>query len=306
MTTTAAATPSELNTRFGLAGQLHFTTHPDGVIIAEINNTHASAQVALQGGQVLTYQPQGAAPVLWLSPAARCLPGKSIRGGIPVCWPWFGPHPDDSSKPGHGYVRTAPWQVLRSAATPEATELVLGLIAQPEYQALSEHAAQLDVQLSVSIGAHLRVSLTTRNTGTQNIPLSQALHTYFNVSDIEAVRILGLEGCDYLDKVDGGLRKTQTGAISIAGEVDRIYLNTDSDCLIDDPGLRRRIRIAHEGSRSTVVWNPWIAKAEKLGDMGPDGYRHMLCVENANAAEDARELAPGATHTLAAVISLAE
>lgn len=305
MTTTAAATPSELNTRFGLAGQLHFTTHPDGVIIAEINNTHAAAQVALQGGQVLTYQPHGAAPVLWLSPAARCLPGKSIRGGIPVCWPWFGPHPDDSSKPGHGYVRTAPWQVRRSAATADATELVLGLLARPEYQALSEHAAQLDVELSVSIGAQLRVALTTRNTGTQNIPLSQALHTYFNVSDIAAVRVLGLEGCDYLDKVDGGLRKTQRDAITIAGEVDRIYLNTESDCLIDDPGLKRRIRIAHEGSRSTVVWNPWIAKAEKLGDMGPDGYRHMLCVENANAADDARELAPGAAHTLTAVISLA-
>jgi glucose-6-phosphate 1-epimerase len=175
---------------------------------------------------------------------------------------------------------------------------------RPEYAALTPHAAALEVTLAVSIGAQLRVTLTTRNTGAVSISLSQALHTYFNISDIGAVRVTGLEGCEYIDKVDGGKRKLQQGAVSIGGEVDRIYLQTDADSVIDDPGLQRRIRIKHEGSRSTVVWNPWIEKAAKLGDLGPDGYRHMLCVENVNAADDARQLAPGAEHTLTAVIGV--
>lgn len=301
---TSATELDDLNARFALSDQLRFHAHADGVLLAEIRNSHATAQIALQGAQVLTYQPNGAAPVLWLSTQARCLPGKTIRGGIPVCWPWFGPHPDDAGKPAHGYVRAAPWEVRRSTTTAAATELVLGLPMHPEYLALSPHAAALDVELAVSVGAQLRVSLTTRNTGTSSIPLSQALHTYFNVSDIAAVRVLGLEGCEYIDKVEGGPRKTQQGAISIGGEVDRIYLRTDADSVIDDPGLNRRIRIAHEGSRSTVVWNPWIEKAAKMGDLGPDGYRHMLCVENTNAVDDARQLTPGVAHTLTAIIGV--
>ncbi len=300
----SATALDDLNARFALSDQLRFRAHADGVLLADIRNSHATAEIALQGAQVLQYQPSGAAPVLWLSTEARCLPGKTIRGGIPVCWPWFGPHPDDAGKPAHGYVRAAAWEVRRSAATDVATQLVLGLPQRPEYQTLFPHTAALDVELTVSVGAQLRVSLTTRNTGSASIPLSQALHTYFTVSDIAAVRVLGLEGCEYIDKVDGGLRKKQQGAISIGGEVDRIYLQTDSDSVIDDPGLQRRIRVAHEGSRSTVVWNPWIEKATKMGDLGPDGYRHMLCVENTNAADDARQLAPGEEHTLTAVIGV--
>ncbi len=293
----------DLNARFALSDQLRFRAHTDGVLLADIRNRHATAEIALQGAQVLQYQPAGAAPVLWLSTAARCLPGKTIRGGIPVCWPWFGPHPD-AGKPAHGYVRAAPWEVRHSATTDAITQLVLGLPLRPEYTTLFPHAADLDVELTVSVGAQLRVALTTRNTGTVGVPLSQALHTYFTVSDIAAVQVLGLAGCEYIDKVDGGLRKLQQGPIGINGEVDRIYLLTDADSVIDDPGLRRRIRIAHEGSHSTVVWNPWIEKATKMGDLGPDGYRHMLCVENTNAADDARQLAPGDEHTLTAIIGV--
>ncbi len=301
---TSATELEGLNARFAVPDQLRFHAHADGVLLADISNRHATARIALQGAQVLQYQPRGAAPVLWLSTQARCLPGKTIRGGIPVCWPWFGPHPDDAGKPAHGYVRAAPWEVRRSAASATATQLVLGLQPRPEYQAFTPHATALDVELSVSVGAQLRVSLTTRNNGATHIPLSQALHTYFNISDIGSVRVLGLEDCTYIDKVDGGLRKMQHGALSIGGEVDRIYLGTDADSVIDDPGLRRRIRIAHEGSRSTVVWNPWVEKARKMGDLGPDGYRQMLCVENTNAADDARQLPPGGAHTLTAVIGV--
>lgn len=292
-----------LNQQFGLAAQLHFSAVAGHAIVAIIDNGAASAQIALQGAQVLTYQPAGAAPVLWLSPAARWVPGKSLRGGIPVCWPWFGPHPGDTAQPAHGYARGELWEVRSSSATPGATHLVLGLPPRPSYQRYVPYAADLDVELAISISAQLRMTLTTRNKGTQRVPLSQALHSYFHVSDIGGVRILGLEDHVYIDKVAGG-RTTQRGAIEINGEVDRIYLDTDGDCVIEDPGLQRRLRIAHAGSRSTVVWNPWITKSQRLGDLGDSGYREMLCVETANAAEDARQLAPGTTHVLSAVISL--
>ncbi len=293
----------DLNARFALRGELRFDIHEEGVLLAEISNRHAMARIALHGAQVLAYQPHGAAPVIWLSSEARCVPGKTIRGGIPVCWPWFGPHPEDATKPAHGYARTALWQILRTSATDTATQLILELPMRSEYAALTPHAASLEATLCISVGATLRVSLTTRNTGTIGIPLSQALHSYFNVSDIGAAQISGLEGCDYIDKVDGDLRRAQHGAIHIDSETDRIYLETDKDSVIDDSGLRRRIRIKSEGSRSTVVWNPWVAKAQKLGDVGADGYRHMLCVETTNAADDARQLAPGAEHTLTTEIS---
>jgi D-hexose-6-phosphate mutarotase len=294
----------DLTARYALPGQLHFHANDDGVLLADIRNRQATAQIALQGAQVLAYQPDGAAPVLWMSPDARCRPGKAVRGGIPVCWPWFGPHPADPGKPAHGYARTAPWEVRDTSATADATQLLLGLPLRPEYQVLSPDAAALEVTLAVSVGAQLRLSLSTRNTGSASVPFSQALHSYFNISSIDAVRITGLEGCEYIDKVEGGVRKMQQGAVIIGSEADRIYLQTDADSVIHDPGLRRRIRVRHEGSRSTVVWNPWTEKAAKLGDLGPDGHRHMLCVETANAADDECRLAPGEEHTLTAVIGI--
>lgn len=301
--TANTATLDELNQRFGMTDQLRFTDQADGAIVAAIKNSRASAQIALQGAQMLAYQPLGAAPVLWTSAAARWVPGKSLRGGVPVCWPWFGPHPDDPAQPAHGYARGQNWEVRSSSAMPQATHVVLGLPPRADYQRYAPYAANLDVELAVSVGAQLRMTLTTRNTGADSVPLTQALHTYFRVSDIGGVRILGLEDHVFIDKVAGG-RATQRGTVQIDGEVDRIYVDTDNDCLIDDAGLQRRIRIAHTGSRATVVWNPWIAKSQQLGDMDAEGYRQMLCVETANAADDARQLAPGATQVLSAVISL--
>jgi glucose-6-phosphate 1-epimerase len=293
-----------LTARYALPGQLHFHASDDGVLLADIGNRHTTAQIALQGAQVLAYQPDGAAPVLWMSPDARCRPGKAVRGGIPVCWPWFGPHPADPGKPAHGYARNAPWELRGASATADAVQLLLGLPLRPEYQALFPDAAALELTLAISVGAQLRLSLTTRNSGSASVAFSQALHSYFNISSIAAVHITGLEGCEYIDKVDGGVRKLQQGAVTIGGETDRVYLRTDADSLIHDPVLRRRIRIRHEGSRSTVVWNPWTEKAAKLGDLGPDGHRHMLCVESANAADDARRLAPGEEHTLTAQVGV--
>ena len=286
-----------LNARYGIPGQLTVKAGPGDLAMVEVANAQASATLALQGAQVLQWAPLGQQPVIWLSGAARYAIGKSIRGGIPLCWPWFGPHPSEADFPAHGFARTSLWEIVDTQVLADgATRIGLRLKHTDASRALWPHAAELECQISVA--ATLEIDLLTRNTGSASITIGQALHTYFAVSDVRRTRIEGLEGCHYLDKVDGGRRKEQMGPVSFVAETDRTYLDTAADCLIDDPGLARRIRIHKRGSRSTVVWNPWIEKATRLGDLGADGWLHMVCVESANAADDVVTVPPGAEHRL--------
>jgi glucose-6-phosphate 1-epimerase len=292
-----------LNRQFGIADQVVFKEMPGGMTVIEVHNGLADATISLQGAHVMTWAPKGVHPVIWLSRAATLASGKSIRGGVPICWPWFGPHATQASFPGHGFARTVSWEVVRTEATGGgATQLVFQLLGSEATRALWPHATEC--QLLVSVGSGLTVNLTTRNLGTDSVTVGDALHTYFEVGDVRRIAIHGLDGCPYLDKVDGGARRRQAGAVTIGAEVDRIYLDSSADCVIEDPSLGRRIRIAKRGSRSTVVWNPWIAKSEKLGDMGQSGYMNMVCVESANVDEDVVKVAPGESHSLQAVYTL--
>jgi len=286
-----------LNSRFGIEDRLVFKPGPGGLPVAAVDNEAASAVIALQGAQVIRWAPRGEQPVIWLSEAARFASGKSIRGGVPVCWPWFGPHPDEAGFPAHGYARTVSWDVLGSEALGRArTRLVFRLRESDATRAWWPHDTPLEC--SVTVGGSLELELVTRNAGSAAVIIGEALHTYFQVGDVSRVQVLGLEDGEYLDKLDGSRRKTQSGPLSIAGEVDRVYVNNSSPCVISDPVLARRILIEKRDSESTVVWNPWIEKSEKMGDLGEDGYRHMLCVESGNAADNVLTLAPGAEHRL--------
>ncbi len=292
------ATSQSLNAQFGIPGRLSFRDDASGLVIAEIDNDQATASLCLQGAHLMTWHPRSqAVPVLWLSRDARLAPGKSIRGGVPVCWPWFGVHAE-AGFPAHGYARTVPWQVIESGSEPSgATRLTLRLIESEKTRAQWPYAARLE--LTVIVGATLRMELATENTGASDILISEALHAYFRIGDIGAVRATGLSGCDYWDKVGGSTLKKQDGTIRLAGETDRVYINTATECGIEDDRLKRRIRVAKSGSLSTVVWTPWTAKAERMGDLGqPDGWREMLCVESANAIDNAVLVAAGTRHTL--------
>jgi glucose-6-phosphate 1-epimerase len=286
-----------LNYRVGIDGELTFAVGHHGAEIARVTNARGSAEIALQGAQVLTWAPAGQPAVVWLSPAAKFAPGKSLRGGAPVCWPWFGPHPDDPAKPGHGFARNLDWEILTAERVSDGTRLVLGFTPGAAQQALWPYQAELE--LAVTVGERLLMELTTRNTGTIPLSITQALHTYFHVGDIAVVRVEGLDGCEYIDKVDGGARKRQSGAVAIDGEVDRVYLGCPGEAVIVDEALRRRIRIGKRGSQSCVVWNPGAEKGAKFGDMGDDGYRRMLCVETTNAGDDVVTIASGKSFTLA-------
>lgn len=285
-----------LNARYGIGNQVVFKEGPGGLALVEVKGVHGSAAVALQGAQLLSWMVRSAPALVWLSPAANYVEGKSVRGGVPICWPWFGPHPMQPSFPTHGFARTLPWDIVETQILPQGeTHLAFQFTPGEATSKWWPHASR--VECHMVIGEALEMELVTYNLSRDTITITEALHTYFGVSDIRQVRVLGLEGIEYLDKVGGG-RKRQEGAITFDGETDRVYLNTTDACVIDDPGHRRRIHITKHGSRSTVVWNPWIEKAAKLGDLGEDGYLHMLCVESANAIDDAVTVAPGAEHRL--------
>ena len=290
-----------LNTRFGLPGKLRIKDAAPGIPVIEITTPDAVARIAVQGGQVLEWQPKGHKPVLWVSRAAVYQAGKGVRGGVPVCWPWFGA--GEAGKPAHGFVRTRMWEVRETREDLAGTVLVrLGIRDDESTRTMWNHA--FDLELIVTVGAALKMELLTRNTGDAPFTLTDALHTYFRVGDIGQTQVSGLENTTYLDKVRDFARTLQSGAITFTGETDRVYLDTTSDCLIHDNALGRVIRVAKSGSASTVVWNPWTEKEKGFADMAAGEYKDMLCVETCNAGDDVVTIQPGARHSLVAFLGV--
>jgi len=292
-------TAANLTQRFSIDEVISFHENENGFLIIEVNNHHATATIAMQGAHLMSYHPKGQEPLIWMSPVAKLAKGKSIRGGVPVCWPWFGAHASDKSFPAHGFARSVPWRLNQVHQLPdESTRLEFELVQATSTRSLWPQACT--VRNIITIGTSLSHELVTTNLDKKAMVIGEALHTYFKVGDVRQVSVNGLEGCDYLDKVRDFARDTQTGPLRFRGEVDRIYLDAPTTTEIRDRSMKRRIIIRSQGSRSTVVWNPWIEKAAAMGDLGTSGYLNMLCVETANAAEDAVTLAPGAQHRLVA------
>lgn len=285
------------------APALHPLDGPGGLPLLSIQNRHASARLLLQGAHLLSYQPAGAPEVLFVSPNAVYAPGQAVRGGVPVCWPWFGPDPEGRGRPAHGFARNRVW-ALRSAATTTddgATELRLGLSDDADTRALWPHA--FDLELSVTVGPVLRLALTTRNTGDTPFTITQALHSYFAVGDIGAVQVQGLGGCGCIDKLAGGARVPGApGPVVFDGPVDRIYQRVPPTLQVVDAAAGRRLALHSEGSTTAVVWNPGAALAATMADLGGGAQRGFVCVETANAGDEVVTLAPGASHRLAVSI----
>lgn len=263
----------------------------------EIYNRNASALISLQGAHLLSWIPEGEEDVIWLSDEAKFSAGKSVRGGVPICWPWFGAHESNAEYPAHGFARTTDWQIINTEALSEGNTRIT-FATRPQVETEVMWPPETSVQFQVTVGQKLEMELLTHNNGTEPITIGQALHTYFNVADVGRVLLHGLDDTNYLDKPDNFRRKVQHGPVTIDSEVDRIYLDTTSECVIEDKLLKRNIIIIKCGSHSTVVWNPWQAVADKMGDLGDEGYKKMLCVESCNAAEDVVTIAPGKAHQL--------
>ncbi|SDW51382.1 D-hexose-6-phosphate mutarotase [Nitrosomonas communis] len=291
---------AQLNRDHGIAGQVEFFEGQGGFPFIRVKNAKASALISVYAGQVLSFQPAGKTDdLMFLSQKAYYQAGKAIKGGVPICWPWFGPDPEGKGRAAHGFVRNRMWDVIETSVTANGdTQVVLGLADTPETQAIWPHAFIL--RLEIIVGETLNLALVTRNTGDQAISITQAFHTYFSVGDIHQARVSGLEGRQYLDKADGGQQKMQSGAVTISSEVDRIYLDVLDDIIVHDPAMKRRIHIASQGSQTAVVWNPWARISAEMADLQDDDYLRMLCVETTNAATDIITIQPGSEFRLIA------
>lgn len=293
------------NQRFGIADQLVFRRAANHFPIVEINNIRGAATIALQGGHVISYQPHGTKPVLWQSSQSKFEWGRPIRGGVPICWPWFGKQIDDKTKPAHGFARTSLWMVYSTQACDDGSTEIR-LILDEDEQTLALWPYPFRLELVVTVGRTLQLELISHNTGSEAFSLSGAFHSYFSVKDVHDVQIEGLENHSYIDQLAPRRRLIQQGPLTIGSEVDRIYLNCPEDCLIEDPGYGRAIRVHKQGSGSYVAWNPWAAKAASLGDFGPEEYRGMLCLESSIVRDEVLIVQPGQQHRLKTEISVEE
>lgn len=255
-----------------------------------------TAQIYDHGAHVVAWQPAGAEPVLWLSARSQFEEGAAIRGGIPVCFPWFGPGRSGEANPPHGFARLVPWHFLG------ASEAGAEVIASYELGSAEVESAQFPYEfvarLDVGVGANLRLSLTLTNTGDVDFSYEEALHTYLAVGDSREVVIDGLDGATYLDKgPGGGPGRRQDGPVRFVGETDRVYHST-AEVRLTDPVLERTLTVTKSGSANTVVWNPWVTKSAAMSDFGDDEWTGMACIEAGNVLADAVSLSPGESHTL--------
>lgn len=294
----------ELNSLYSHAGYITFKEGPSGFPIALITTPHATAAITTYGAQLLSYTfASDPHDLLFLGDKAIFSEGTPIRGGIPICWPWFGPDPQNQGRSDHGLARTRIWKVGSTYLLGEGECVItFELTDTPETYPLWPHHFRLILKLTV--GKKLILELTTRNLGDTPMVLSQAFHTYFALEDIARTTVTGLEGCIYRDQTEGRAEKTQSGEIRIDSETDRIYHSGGNDIILNDELRQRKITIASEGSKTAVVWNPWSRVCNLKPDLDTDDYKKMLCIETANAGEDLITLEPEQKYTLKATYSI--
>ncbi len=259
-----------------------------------IDSPLCTAEVYDHGAQVIRWAPRGAEPVLYLSTAAELEAGSAIRGGVPVCWPWFGPGREPGMEPSHGFLRTTPWRLERRTDHQDGSVELVHRITSDDVT--SPHWPQpYAVELRSRLGTTLEISLTTSNTGEEPIDYEEAMHAYLSVGDAHQMSIDGLVGKSFYDKIFKAERR-QTGRVRLSGETDAVY-RTTGGVTIDDPASGRRLRVTTTGMSDIVVWNPGERKAREISDIGDGEWQRFVCVEGANVLGDAVTLGPGGTHT---------
>jgi glucose-6-phosphate 1-epimerase len=298
----------EVSNRCAIPGVLSFSENEHGLVRAAITTGACTGEIYLQGAHLTRWQPAGHEPVLFLSERSSFQPGKAIRGGIPIIFPWFGARTatalsSRTDGPSHGFARTSNWHL--DSATMRGADLELRLMLEPNETSRSLGYDAFRLTYTITMGAALQLELTVDNTSGSPLQFEEALHTYLMVGDVELSIITGLANTEYFDKTDNFKKKRQTdAAFSLKGETDRPYVNTEAEVEIADPVFNRRIIVSKQHSQTTVMWNPWSEGTAKLSDMSPDSWRQMLCVETANAMENAVTIEPGSQHKMQARITV--
>ena len=294
-----------VNQQYGIKEVANFSQEENGLIFLTINNSFASAHIALYGAQILSYKPLEQPDVLWVSDHSHFKVGKAIRGGIPVCFPWFGPHQTDKTKPQHGFARTSNWQVQAvKQLTDGATDIQL--ILEQSVDTLKLWPFSFRAMINFIVSDTLQVTLRVTNTGTTSFQYSDALHTYFNISDIAAVKLDGFDNSPYYEAFGDQLFQQANTSLHSDIENNRRYIQHSGEAIITDPGYNRKIRIGKTGSKVTVVWNPGPITSKNFNDMRPDGYKNFICIEPANAYAgiDMVNLASGEDFSISTTIKI--
>jgi D-hexose-6-phosphate mutarotase len=271
----------ETSNHFEIPGSVSLQTGKGGLPVIRVESATSTAEIYLLGAHVTQFQRKNEAPLLFMSESSEFEVGKPIRGGVPIIFPWFGPH---DGMPAHGFARLAVWELRASQVLADGAVMLHFRLPPDDL---------FETDYIVTVGDTLTMELSVANTGSSDCSFESCLHTYFQIGDIHQISVIGLNGTRYLDSLIGEQSTETADAIRFTGEVDRIYQNTSADVEIHDPSLRRSIRVRKSGSKSTVVWNPWIAKSQRMPDFGDDEYLKMVCVESGNVKENAVVLHPG-------------
>jgi glucose-6-phosphate 1-epimerase len=294
---------AELNRRFGILDSARVVAGNGGLAKIAITLPAAAGEMYLHGAHVTSWRPRGGEEVLFVSSESRWEDGRAIRGGVPICFPWFGGKSDDPGAPAHGFVRSKTWRL--DSVTRKEDAITVSMSTESNDETKKWWLADFRLVHRATFGSDLSLELTVTNTGTTSFRFEEALHSYFRVGAVDKVRLQGLNAVHYLDKTDSNRKKMQEGSIVIASETDRVYPNTPGPIQLEDRALGHRIEVAKENSHTTVVWNPWIEKARALSDFGDDEWKQMVCIEASNVGADAVTLDPGQQHRMKAMARVA-
>jgi glucose-6-phosphate 1-epimerase len=289
---------SESDRRFEIPGIARIVEGNGGLPKVSISSPEGAGEMYLHGAHVTSWKPAGREEVLFLSSRARWEDGRAIRGGVPVCFPWFGDKADDPKAPAHGFVRTKAWQLESIAQAGSA--VTVSMFTESDEDTRKWWPAEFRLVHRATFGRELSLELVMTNTGGTPLRFEEALHAYHRVGSIETARVRGLDTVHYLDKTDSDREKVQQGVIAVDSETDRVYLDTTHAIELEDPALHRRTLVTKQNSRTTTVWNPWVRKAHALSDLGDGEWREFICIETCNAGDSAVALAPGQQHTMKA------
>jgi glucose-6-phosphate 1-epimerase len=289
--------PSEHLQKHEIPGHIAITSGNGGLPKIEVKTGLSTAEIYLHGAHITSFQKNGEPPLLFMSGKSHFAPDMAIRGGVPVCFPWFGGR---DGLPAHGFARLTEWELTATKTLPGGGA---SLCFQLPENAGGAEALRAKTEFIMTVTDTLTMELKVENTSSGTISFEECLHAYFTVGDIKDVSVTGLKGVAFLDKV-GGLQKVETDdAIRFTAETDRVYLDTTSAVEIHDTRLGRKIRVEKSGSASTVVWNPWVAKSKAMPDFGDEEFHRMVCVEAGNVGQNKVTLAPGKISALKVILS---
>ena len=298
------STVEELNRRFGIRGVARICEGNGGLPCVQITGSRSEGEMYLHGAQVTSWKPAGNGEVLFLSTKARWQDGQAIRGGIPICFPWFRGKADDPKAPAHGFVRTKRWQI--ESIVEDKSRVCVSMATESDDQTRRWWPAEFCLVHRVLFGSELTLELVCTNTGKADLRFEEALHTYNRVSDVANVLLKGLDTEHFLDNTDSNAEKVQRGDLKMATTTDKAFLGSANDVDLVDPALRRHIRLQKTNSLTTVVWSPWREGAARLSDLGDGEWTQFLCVEASNILTASVSLAPGEEHKMTAVLSAAK